>query len=229
MNKIFIILIFTLISFASEEKNSFSALEYYENYARQINTKSSQLNNLSISCNNGNNDKCLELGIIYVEGKKTTKDYKKAKEYFKKACDLENKFGCNNLAMLYEKGLGLKKDPTKAMNYYKKSCKLNYLESCNHLGNIYAGIYTGENKFDIKKNYFEAVKYHTKACDGNFLYSCVDLGSFYVEGKGVKSNHNTAKKFLKKACDGGEASGCDLLRTLNYGKVGSKRPKTQQF
>jgi len=61
------------------------------------------------------------------------------------------------------------------------------------------------------------------------LLSCVNVGLSYFDGKGVKRNFNTAKKFLKKACDGGEATGCDLLRTLNHGAGGKSRPKTQQF
>ena len=107
--------------------------------------------------------------------------------------------------------------------------KNNHVDDCNHLGNIYADVYDSDNKVNVKKNYFEAVKYHKKACNGNFLLSCVNVGLSYFDGKGVKRNFNTAKKFLKKACDGGEATGCDLLRTLNHGAGGKSRPKTQQF
>ncbi|GAA7474369.1 hypothetical protein MMM102_01110 [Helicobacter pylori] len=60
-------------------------------------------------------------------------DFSKAREYFEKACDLNNSGGCGALGMLYEYGQGVEKNLTKAAQFYSKACKLGLQKACEIL------------------------------------------------------------------------------------------------
>ena len=70
---------------------------------------------------------CSYLGEMYEEGKGVSKDYTKAKKFYKKACDMGEGVGCYNLGKMYEKGKGVTKDYTKAKKFYKKASNLGYI------------------------------------------------------------------------------------------------------
>ena len=60
----------------------------------------------------------------YEQGKAfyNNKEYDKAFESFKKACDGGDMGGCRNLAIMYEKGKGVEEDFSKAAQLYIKAC-----------------------------------------------------------------------------------------------------------
>ncbi len=64
-------------------------------------------------------------------------DFSKAKEYFEKACELNNGRGCNGLGVLYRDGQGAEKNLTKAAQLYSKACGLNNGWGCDNLGDLY--------------------------------------------------------------------------------------------
>jgi TPR repeat protein len=51
-------------------------------------------------------------------------NYKKAAEFFEKACNMKNIKGCYRLIILYIKGQGIKQSYTHAAKLYKKACKI---------------------------------------------------------------------------------------------------------
>ncbi len=60
-------------------------------------------------------------------------DFSKAKEYFEKACDLNDGGGCGALGALYYNGDGVKQDSKKAVALFEKACKLGYKKACEML------------------------------------------------------------------------------------------------
>lgn len=48
---------------------------------------------------------CVNLGVLYYEGKGVRQSYKIAKEYFGRGCDLGNEKGCAKYAELNKRGL----------------------------------------------------------------------------------------------------------------------------
>ncbi len=83
----------------------------------------------------------------------------KARNYFEKACDLNNGGGCGALGMLYENGQGVEKDLTKAAQFYSKACDLNNNKGCFNLGALY-----------LEKDSKKATALFEKACKlGNQL------------------------------------------------------------
>ena len=77
-------------------------------------------------------ESCYNLGVMYVEGQGVREDYHKARELYKKACDMKNGFACNNLGALYGKGQGVKQNRSIAKQYYGKACDLGNQLGCDN-------------------------------------------------------------------------------------------------
>ena len=65
------------------------------------------------------------------------KEYDKAAELFKKACDGGNMRGCYNLGVMYTNGDGVEKDFSKAAELFKKACDGGEMDGCRNLGVMY--------------------------------------------------------------------------------------------
>jgi protein TonB len=60
------------------------------------------------------------LGVLYMEGAGTTKDFGKALEWFEKAANQGEKDAQYNLVVMYQDGVGVEKDPEKAKYWTDK-------------------------------------------------------------------------------------------------------------
>ncbi len=76
-----------------------------------------------------NPEELFNLGMLSYD----KQDFSKAKEYFEKACDLNNGGGCSGLGFLYGSGDGVKQDSKKAAALFEKACKLGYKKACEML------------------------------------------------------------------------------------------------
>ena len=74
---------------------------------------------------------CYNLGLMYVNGNGVEKDFIKAAQLFKKACDGGNMHGCGFLGFMYEKGDGVRQDIYMAKEYYGKACDLGDQDGCD--------------------------------------------------------------------------------------------------
>lgn len=59
---------------------------------------------LQQECDGGNTIACFNLGLMYHNGKGIRQDYRQAKEFFGKACDLGDQGGCDAYRGLNEAG-----------------------------------------------------------------------------------------------------------------------------
>ena len=75
----------------------------------------------------------------YEQGKAfyDNKEYDKAFESFKKACDGGNMHGCYNLGLIYTSGKAVEKDLDKAAELYKKACDGGNMRGCSGLDITY--------------------------------------------------------------------------------------------
>ncbi len=62
--------------------------------------------------------------------------FRNARDYFKKACNLNSGIGCANLSTFYMEGRGGEQDYNKAKTYAEKACNLNDSQGCYVLGTI---------------------------------------------------------------------------------------------
>ncbi|MGX2984447.1 tetratricopeptide repeat protein [Helicobacter sp. 23-1048] len=75
---------------------------------------------------------CYNLGVMYYNGKGVRQDYHKARELYKKACDMKDAEACNNLGVLYGKGQGVRQNLSIAKQYYGKACDLGQQVGCDN-------------------------------------------------------------------------------------------------
>ena len=75
----------------------------------------------------------------YEQGKAfyDNKEYDKAFEPLKKACDGGDMRGCFNLGLMYAFGSGVEEDFGKAAELLKKACDGGEMHGCRNLDNIY--------------------------------------------------------------------------------------------
>ena len=122
--------------------------------------------------------KAYEQGIAFYNNK----EYDKAAELFKKACDDENMRGCFNLGVMYEYGNGVEKNEQKAVQLFKKACDGGHMRGCGNLGAMYAD----GNR--IEKDFSKAAELYKKACDGGNMHGCRNLVVMYTNGNGVEKD-----------------------------------------
>ncbi|GAA9327389.1 hypothetical protein BTM402_02150 [Helicobacter pylori] len=112
-----------------------------------------------------NPEELFNLGMLSYD----KQDFSKAKEYFEKACDLNDGGGCGALGDLYDDGKGVEKNLTKAAQFYSKACDLKDGWGCSFLGGLY---YNGDG---VKQDSKKAVALFEKACKLGYKKACEAL------------------------------------------------------
>ena len=112
----------------------------------------------------------------YEQGKAfyDNKEYDKAFEPLKKACDGGDMDGCYNLGTIYANGNGVEKNVKKAMDLYKKVCDGGEMRGCYNLGVMYA------KGSGVEKDFGKAAELFKKACYGGDMNGCRSLDIIYM-------------------------------------------------
>lgn len=168
------------------------------------------------ACNNKMwlKDFCSSLAGCYIEGRGVKQDYQKAKELYKKLCDVNYSNACYNLGVLYSDG-EIKQDFNKSAQFYKKACDLENSNGCFNLAHLYSYGVLGD------KNYTKATKLYAIGCNKNDADSCYVLSLHYKYGLGVDKNETIAKGFLRKACKLGNKKACSKYEYFDESKLSS--------
>ncbi|MDA3048945.1 sel1 repeat family protein [Campylobacter sp. JMF_02 ED1] len=144
------------------------------------------LTNSVNACENNNSSACAKAGELYYNGfmvhgfgvpgveYKQAPKKRTAKEFFQKACDLENAYGCEHLAEIYELGEVTKQDHDLAEKLHQKA-------------------------HDIHLKDIETLK---KSCDAKNKNDCQRLGYEYIEGNyRMDKNTTIAHEYFGMACE----------------------------
>ncbi|GAA9424234.1 hypothetical protein HpHA283_04050 [Helicobacter pylori] len=141
----------------------------------------------------------------------TKKYYIQAKEYFEKACELDDAAGC--VILLTRDKLVNKQE---VFQYFSKACELNSGSGCNALGVLY-----GDGR-GIEKDLTKATQYYSKACDLNNDYGCSTLEAMQYQGKVAVKNEKQAMKKFEKACKLGFKEVCEMVTYKGLCELGHK-------
>jgi len=97
----------------------------------------------------------------YVRGSEawSSRDYKDAFEWFKKAAEDGDLLSLNNLGVMYEDGLGVERDKQKAFEYYEAAATQGLDVAQSNLADLYV---FGSG---IEKDYVMAALWYRKAAD----------------------------------------------------------------
>ena len=119
---------------------------------------------------------CYNLGLAYANGNGVKQDYFEAENYYKKACDLNERAGCYNLGVIYYHGQTGEKSIRKAISYFEKTCKLNNWFGCRDLGVIYA------DGLGVRQDKSKAKEYFGKMCDMGLQDGCDNYRKLNEQG-----------------------------------------------
>ena len=81
---------------------------------------------LESRCENEDAKSCFELGNKFEE----SKNYQKAGEFYKKACELKHASACSSVGMLYDMDYIKDVNNKNAAKFYQKGCELGNDEDC---------------------------------------------------------------------------------------------------
>ena len=109
-------------------------------------------------------NKAYKQGIAFHKNK----EYDKAFELYKKACDGGEMLGCTNLGVMYANGDGVEEDFSKAAKLLKKACDGGDMNGCRNLDIIYTLMAKQQKKLD------KVADLYKKVCDNN-IEECADI------------------------------------------------------
>ena len=102
-------------------------------------------------CENEDAKSCFELGNKFEE----SKNYQKAGEFYKKACELKHAGACSSVGVLYDMDYIKDVNNKNAAKFYQKGCELNDGFGCTRLGFVYT----------LDKNYQKSKELFLRACE----------------------------------------------------------------
>ena len=141
-----------------------------------------------------------ELGMLYLYGRGTPKDEKKAFEWFEKAAVEGHKDAQYLVGAMCFDGIGITSNKIKAYEWFMKSAQQGNVDAQNVLGHMYvSGI--GVSK-DEKKGF----EWLLKCAQQGDIAAQAEIGYMYSDGIGVESNQEEAFRWTIMAAEAGNAT-----------------------
>lgn len=186
--------------------------------ATACNPKAQEARALDASCFAGDAAACEQLGVQVRRGDHVLKDYRRAAELFRQACDGGQGQGCIRLARLHldasAERQGVPLDSLGAAGLLERGCELSALEGCTQLGDMYAerdSIVPDVEPKGPTRDVERAAGLYERACSGGGMEGCARLGRLHITGEGAPADTARAIELYRQACDGGAATGCTRL------------------
>lgn len=163
---------------------------------------------------------CLQVGLIYAEGKSVPADPTKAIRYFTKACDCGNPYGCANLASQF---LVSKRTVPDA----EIQRALSTLEQASATANDGSFFFLLAYAYDIgdgrAQDKARARQLYEKGALLGDLNACKNLARMQLTGEGGPPDHAAAANWFQKAADQHDGMSCLQLAKLYHNGDGVPR------
>jgi hypothetical protein len=166
-------------------------------------------------------DACVNLGVLYRDGKGVRQDAHRAVELFTAACGRAPSspedthtapvaaHACSLLGAQLAHGSGVVADWQRAIELSKKGCDGGDAFGCVNLASAYLN---GEG---VAQNDDRALSYFRRACEVGHAESCFEAGLLVAQGHGARlGDPRAAAAWYQRACDGGSGEGCASLGVL---------------
>lgn len=200
--KFIIVFIITTISLIADDFNQ--AVEDYNKgaYIKALNT-------FYTLAKEGDAKAQYNVGLIYANGKGTTKDLPKAQKWYEKAASQGSGPAQYNLAQMYH--VAAQNDThayEKAKYWYEKAVESGVMQAHNNLASLYM-----EGK-GVKKDQKKAFELFQKAASMGESTAQVNVAVLYAWGDGVTHDKMKAYENLKKALIAGQSEASGYLDKL---------------
>lgn len=101
-------------------------------------TRTTELEQLQAKAASGDAEAQFNLGVIYDNGEGVPRDYKAAREWFRKAAEQGNAMAQNSLGLMYADGQDEPQDYQKAAEWIRKAAEQGHTNAQASLGWMYA-------------------------------------------------------------------------------------------
>lgn len=178
---------------------------------------------LQTNCDTGNNDACLQLGRMLVQGKPLPANHERGHALVEKACTAKSVRACSFLGSMYATGTGVKKDLPRGTKLLDEACAGGASNGCSALADLVA-----------KKDKKRAAALYAKACTGDDAEGCAKSGNVTkacelehaescVEAGAKETDPTKARTAFQRACDATIPAGCVGLAPFVANGTGGPR------
>ncbi|GAA0859133.1 tetratricopeptide repeat protein [Aliiglaciecola litoralis] len=147
----------------------------------------------------GEENAYFELGLIYEDGTKVTKDPQRAVEYYLQAINMGSYRAAANLGYMYETGNGVSRDLQKALRFYTISANGGSPTGQNNLATFYR---YGQV---VEQNIQTAFDLYLKSYAKGNRFAAENLGDMYYFGELGEPDYQTACNYYEAAVARGAA------------------------
>lgn len=161
--------------------------------AGQTTSSNTQINQLIVNANAGDNEAQYQLAVIFKDGQQVRVNYLEAAKWFKQAALAGHAKSQYQLALFYQQGKGVIKSISKTFYWLQQASMAGFDKAQARLGVFY---YNGTG---VSKNNVEAVYWYQLASSSGHSGAMTNLAMMYETGQGIGRNYVQALKWYKKA------------------------------
>lgn len=158
-----------------------------------------------------------QLGIIYAEGDGTTRNYKKARNWFELAGKQNYADAEYNLGVMYGNGDGVTRDKEKARHWFEKAAVHGNISARYSLGVIYS------QDTDTPRDLVRAEFWFIRAAEEGSPEDKYTLGVMYSTGERLLKDDVKARKWFEMAANEGHMLAQYNLAVMYSEGLGGKR------
>lgn len=161
---------------------------------------------------------CGAAGSAYEYGIGVKRDISRARDYFRKACDLGSQDDCARFGVATAQLDEANKYPDLVPSW-ERACEASSVIGCHAAGLAWT---TEAKELGLAENAARGRAFFEKACVARYMPSCGEEARLAIREKDT-SSYPAVRAKLVEACDLQERQSCDLLaRTELYGSLGVK-------
>ncbi|UCE79971.1 MAG: sel1 repeat family protein [Nitrospiraceae bacterium] len=138
------------------------------------------------------------IGNRFRRGESSSRDYREAVQWYRKAAEQGFAGAQNNLANMYEQGHGVAQDYSEAAKWYVKAAEQENSNAQHSLGRMYL-----EGR-GVPRDFLEAIRWFQKAAEKRHPMAFRDLGTMYWKGLGVSKDTVLAYMWWKLGAEYGD-------------------------
>lgn len=163
------------------------------------------------------------LGLLYLEGKGTQRNFARAMTLFGEAADKGYAPAQYYLGSMYRAGKGTPRDPQMAAGLYRASAGQGFQEAELALGEV---LRTGEG---VKRDPAGAIEILQKAADHGSALAAEKIAEMYMTGDGIDRNVKEAAHWYRQAAESGSSIAALMVGMMYHSGQGLGQDDHEAF